>query len=171
KLYDLARKGVVVDVPRRKVTIHAIEVVAWAPPDATILVECSAGTYIRSLARDLGESVHTGAMLANLIRTRSGKFSLSTSIPVDSLDERLEAHGWPWIAVHPDDVLDRAGMVELQADDEPRWFNGIEIPAGGHAGVVRVYDTRREWVGIGRGNEQLGTVKPSRVVRGNGEQA
>ncbi|HYH12107.1 MAG TPA: tRNA pseudouridine(55) synthase TruB, partial [Thermomicrobiales bacterium] len=74
KLYDLARKGVVVDVPRREVTIHAIEVVGWAPPDATIRVECSAGTYIRSLARDLGETVHTCAMLANLIRTRSGKF-------------------------------------------------------------------------------------------------
>lgn len=171
KLYDLARRGLEVDVPSREVTIHAVEVEGWAPPDATIRVECSAGTYIRSLARDLGEAVGTGAMLANLVRTGSGKFHLAASIPIESLEERFENVGWSWMAVHPDDVLDNAAIVSLDSDEEQRWYNGIDIQGDGHFGVVRVYDSRREWVGIGHGDDESGTVKPRRVIRGSGEQA
>lgn len=166
KLYDLARKGIEVDVPTRTVTIHAIELVDWIPPDATIRVECSSGTYIRSLARDLGEALGTGAMLAHLVRVRAGRFHLATSIPIDRLEERLETHGWLWIAVHPDDLLIDAPIVVLDADDERRWFNGLGIRADGHTGIVRVYDTRREWVGIGLADAESGVIQPKRVVRG-----
>ena len=169
KLYDLARKGIDVEVPRRQVTIHEIDLTGWQAPDATIRIECSKGTYIRSLARDLGEAVGTGAMLANLIRTRAGMFHLSASISIHELEERLAAHGWSWLATHPDDVLVAADIIVLDARDEDRWFNGLPVGSGADTAVVRVYDSRREWVGIGVVDEETNTIHPKRVVRGSSE--
>ncbi|NDJ61826.1 MAG: tRNA pseudouridine(55) synthase TruB, partial [Chloroflexi bacterium] len=74
KLYDLARAGEVVERPPRPVHIHALEVVAWQPPQVTLDVTCSPGTYIRSLAYDLGAALGVGAHLAGLMRTASGSF-------------------------------------------------------------------------------------------------
>lgn len=171
KLYDLARKGVAADVPSREVVIHEIELVDWTAPEATIRVDCSRGTYVRSLARDLGEEVGSGAMLSSLVRTRAGAFRLDASIPIEDLEARLESHGWSWLALHPDDALRGADMIVLGAEDETRWFQGLPVHRQGHSSVVRVYDTRREWIGIGRIDEGAARINPKRVVRGSGEQA
>lgn len=168
KLYELARSGAVVDVPTRRVTIHAIELVAWRVPEATLRIACSKGTYIRSIARDLGAALGTGAMLSRLVRTSAGQFRLAASIPLDDLGARLERHGWSWIALHPDAAMEGAGILLLDPYAEDRWFHGLAIPAGGLRGSVRVYDTRREWVGIGEVDSEAGVVRPKRVIQGSG---
>jgi tRNA pseudouridine55 synthase len=76
RLYQHARRGRVVDVPARAVTVHLIELIAWEAPVATVAIECSKGTYIRSIARDLGDALGVPAHLANLVRVRSGPFNL-----------------------------------------------------------------------------------------------
>ena len=79
-LYELAREGITVERAERKIQIYAIDLVSWKTPVATIDVTCSRGTYIRTLAQDLGKALSCGAYLAGLCRTKYGPFDLSNSI-------------------------------------------------------------------------------------------
>lgn len=85
KLYELARAGQTVERRPRRVTIHTLELVDWTPPTFTLELTCSAGTYVRSLAHDLGEALGTGAYLAALTRTASGTFRLQDATTPDDL--------------------------------------------------------------------------------------
>ncbi|MCY3945770.1 MAG: tRNA pseudouridine(55) synthase TruB [Anaerolineaceae bacterium] len=85
KLYELARAGVTVTRRPRRVTVHALELVDWTPPTFTLELTCSAGTYVRSLAHDLGQTLGTGAHLAALTRTASGSFRLQDATTPDDL--------------------------------------------------------------------------------------
>lgn len=169
RLYDLARAGVSVDVPERRVTIFDLELVDWRPPEATLVIGCSKGTYIRSIARDLGVAAGSGAMLSSLVRTRAGMFDLSFAIPASELASRLETHGWAAIALHPEAVMDGCDVVMLDEDGQRRWFDGLPIEAGSRSPAARVYDTGREWAGIGIADPATGRVQPRRVIRGTNE--
>ena len=87
KAYDLARKNLEFDMPRRRVKIFRLELVDATNVSATIDVDCSAGTYIRSLAVDLGARLNLPATLKNLIRLRVGDFKLADSVTFDELNE------------------------------------------------------------------------------------
>ncbi len=82
RLYELARKGIEVKREPRKVRIYNIEVLSFVKPFITIKVICSRGTYIRALARDIGEKLHCGAYLKKLVRTRIGNYRLKDSISI-----------------------------------------------------------------------------------------
>ncbi len=113
KLYKLARAGQTVEREGRPVTIERLEIVDWSPPHFTLDVVCSAGTYIRSLAYDIGEALAVGAHLAGLVRIASGEFTIDDAITLDTL---LSAEGWRqylipiqtalagWPVVHLDEV-------------------------------------------------------------------
>ena len=86
RAYDLARRGEDLSLPPRRVTIHALEIVSCglpSEPSLTLDIACSGGTYIRSIARDLGEALGSCAHLAALRRTRSCHFDLSLARPLD----------------------------------------------------------------------------------------
>jgi tRNA pseudouridine55 synthase len=85
RAYELARKGEQVEIPARPVTIHALEVIDYAWPLLTLRVECGKGTYIRSLARDLGTSLGVGGMLTSLRRTASGDFRVERASTLEQL--------------------------------------------------------------------------------------
>jgi tRNA pseudouridine55 synthase len=85
KLYEIARNGETVVVPVRRITIQGLELTAWSPPMLTLDVTCSAGTYIRSLAHDLGAALGVGGSLDALTRTASGAFTLENSTSLDEL--------------------------------------------------------------------------------------
>jgi tRNA pseudouridine55 synthase len=85
KAYEVARRGGASELTARTVKVHGLAVVAWEPPTLSIAVRCSKGTYIRSLARDLGEELGVGAHLAALVRTTSGGFTLGDSATIDDL--------------------------------------------------------------------------------------
>jgi tRNA pseudouridine55 synthase len=87
RLYALARRGEAVVAPERVVSIHALTLTAWAPPRLTLDVECSKGTYIRALARDLGRALGCYAFLAGLRRTASGAFSLARATTLEQLED------------------------------------------------------------------------------------
>lgn len=97
RLYDLARKGKTVDVPMRQVVIHQLMSQGWSEnpafaehPELVLDIDCGPGTYIRSLARDLGEAVGTGATLAQLTRTHSNGFDLDGSLTLEAVEQGLE---------------------------------------------------------------------------------
>ncbi|HEX6484815.1 MAG TPA: tRNA pseudouridine(55) synthase TruB [Ktedonobacteraceae bacterium] len=83
--YKRTRSGEDITLPPRPVVIYTLQVTGWNPPFVTLAIECSKGTYIRSLAYDLGEYLGCGASLHSLVRTRSGPFLLSESITLDQL--------------------------------------------------------------------------------------
>ena len=105
RLYEYARAGEPVDIPSRSVTIERLELLDWTSDTLQIDVACSKGTYIRSLARDIGAMLGCGAHLTALRRTRAGSFDLSTAIPLDELlaqPERLASAVLPPIAALAD---------------------------------------------------------------------
>jgi tRNA pseudouridine55 synthase len=83
RAYAMARKGKEVALRKQPVTIHRMEILNFDPPDLNIRVTCSKGTYIRSLARDLGESLGSGAHLTSLRRTRIGPYRVIDAISLD----------------------------------------------------------------------------------------
>jgi tRNA pseudouridine55 synthase len=92
--YSMARKGEEVDLAERTVTVHRIEVTAFSPPFAEIEVDCSRGTYVRTIAHDIGERLGCGAHLAGLVRTRIGPFTLDDAVTEAELREAFESGMW-----------------------------------------------------------------------------
>jgi tRNA pseudouridine55 synthase len=123
-LYKLARAGKEVTVEPRLVEIDALTIVRWQSPDLVLDVECGKGTYIRSLAFDLGERLGPGAHLAGLIRTRSGPFTLETSATLAELEQAFAEGRWADYLYAPDEaLLDRQAAI-LGAASEARVRNG-----------------------------------------------
>jgi tRNA pseudouridine55 synthase len=104
-LYKYARAGREVAVPARRVTIHRLNIVTYVPPHLTLEVECSKGTYIRSLAHDLGAALGVGGSLAALVRTRVGSFGIETAVDIETLRAELASGGWRQRFCAPDEVL------------------------------------------------------------------
>ena len=80
RLYELAREGITVDRPKRETAVHKLEIISWDPPHATIYVDCGRGTYVRSLAHDIGQDLEVGAHLTELVRLRTGPFDIQDSV-------------------------------------------------------------------------------------------
>lgn len=115
KLYEMARAGQTVELQPRPVSIYAIQMVEWIPPTFTLEIECSAGTYIRSVAFDVGRALGTGAHLSGLVRLSSGAFRQSDSV---KLDEVLAAPDWIKYLVDPQQALADWSRVDLDATEE-----------------------------------------------------
>lgn len=128
RLYDLARRGQVVTPVARSVTIHRLQVISWQPgpyPELSLTIDCGPGTYIRSLARDLGQRLGPGATLAALQRTHSGGFDLVDSFPLTAVqDHRADL---PLIA--PVTALQHLPAIPLEPELAHRWRLGQKIPS------------------------------------------
>jgi tRNA pseudouridine55 synthase len=96
--YRRARRGEQVELEPRPVQFYRLEIVAYEPPDLEVEVECSAGTYLRSLAHDLGLELGTFAHLSDLCRTRSGPFTLEQAVTPEQLEELDESRVIPMAA-------------------------------------------------------------------------
>lgn len=108
-LYKAARAGKSVIVDPRPVTIYDLSWLRWEPPFLTLSVTCSAGTYIRSLARDLGEAAGVGAHLTELCRTTNGPWQLAEAVPLESLTpDNWQCHLQP-----PDSTIQHLPKVTL----------------------------------------------------------
>lgn len=159
KLYALARKGIAVEVPPRPVTISRIDIDAWEPPILSATVTCSPGTYIRSLARDIGASLGVGGYLHALCRLRSGSFSLDDCVLLDHLQTRADVSA----ALYPPDraVLTLPALY-LSAPQVGLIATGRPVRVGpGLAGPVRLYGPDDTFVALGEAVD--GGVRPKLV--------
>lgn len=126
RLYDLARAGVEVERLPRKIRIDRLELVRFEPPRFAIAIDCSKGTYVRSLVADLGADVGCGAHLTELRRTRSGRFTLDRAMTLAeivagadiarSLVAMREAVTLPEVVVHGDQITSIRSGVQLPVD-------------------------------------------------------
>jgi tRNA pseudouridine55 synthase len=164
KMYDLARRGEMVELPPRPITIHSIRLESWKGPVAEVYLHCSKGTYIRSLARDLGDQLGTGAYMSNLVRVQTGPFSLEDAIRLDQLEDLVATEPWSSIAWHPDASLMDWPAVILGDDEARSWRNGNSLRVPGAEGGVRVYDDAGHWLGVGHAGPGEERVRPVKVV-------
>jgi tRNA pseudouridine55 synthase len=105
RLYELAREGITIERESRAVTIHSLELIEFKPPLITLKVECSRGTYIRSLTDDLGELLGCGAHLKKLVRLSYGPFDIETAISPNQLKDACAENAWHKFIYPVDTVL------------------------------------------------------------------
>jgi len=129
KAYEMARQGEQVNLEPRKIQVYNLEVLEWAPPEVVIDVYCSSGTYVRSLANDLGTELGCGAHLIGLRRTKSGRFTLRDAVPLRRLREAFEAGEWYRHLIPAAEALADWPMVELNADEVELVRHGHRVPA------------------------------------------
>jgi tRNA pseudouridine55 synthase len=139
KAYEMARKGEEVDLAPRIITVHHLEVLEWAPPEVVIDVHCSSGTYVRSLANDLGVKLGCGAYLVGLRRTKSGRFSLRDATPLRKLQEAFTAGNWYQYLIPAAEALGDWPAVELNPDE-------VEGVRHGHRVKTKAGDTDEQKV-------------------------
>ena len=160
KLYDIARAGGAVERESRKLRIDRLHISEWSPPRFVLEVTCSAGTYIRSLAYDLGEALGVGAHLAGLIRTASGRFTLEQAIPLETL---LNNADWPSQIIAPNEALADWPTIHLDAAAIERIRHGRALtdPQAVQGALALAYLPDGELAAVVRG--QNGVWKPEKV--------
>jgi len=159
KAYDFAREGEEVDLQPRKINVYSLDVLEWAPPEAVVDVYCSSGTYVRSLANDLGNQLGCGAHLIGLRRTKSGKFTLRDAVPLRRLQEAFVAGTWYKNLIPAAEALADWPMIELDGDQVELIRHGHRVPAepdasgwargvseqGDLVALLQVDEETREW--------------------------
>jgi tRNA pseudouridine55 synthase len=149
KAYELAREGEEVELEARQVTIHLLDLLEYRPPDLVVDVECSAGTYIRSLAHDLGEKLGTGAHLAKLRRTKSGPFTLEDAIPMPKLEVGMATGKWEKYVTEAVSALPEFPVIEVDEEGYELVRNGHRIPSEPDAqGLARAVSLEGDLVAI-----------------------
>jgi tRNA pseudouridine55 synthase len=167
-LYKLARAGVTVERKPRPVTVHRLELIAWQPPSATLEIECSKGTYIRSLAHELGQTLGCGAHLKNLMRTRSGIFDVKNSVSLPRLEEAFRS-GYGENYLLPVDIALQdydAVIVDSTAESAIRNGSNIEISGSRNAGeeYCRAYSQDGRLLGMLRYVPEKEAWQPKKVL-------
>jgi tRNA pseudouridine55 synthase len=157
RLYEIARRGETRERAARTREVHELELTSWHPPLAQLRVVCSSGTYVRTLAHDLGETLGTGACLDTLTRTGVGTFRLADAIVLDQLIE-LGAGEILSRAIRPADALPDWGAITV-ADAEARevmcgsWRDPDRRAASGER--YRVLDARGRLLALVRGGDPV----------------
>jgi tRNA pseudouridine55 synthase len=171
--YDLARHGETPTMKSRTVTIHEIGVVDWDTTDperpaATVELRCSAGTYVRAIARDAGEALGCGAYLGALVRTASGPFRRDAAHPMDEVRERLSSGRIAELLLPADSGLEAYPVVTVDADTlaglsrgQMVRLRGETLPAPGPAGLVRVLSPDGRLAAMAR--VDAGRLQPEKV--------
>jgi tRNA pseudouridine55 synthase len=123
-LYEYARAGIEVEREARRVTIHRIDIVDWHDDVLVLDVRCSKGTYVRTLAEDIGEALGCGAHLSALRRTASGPMSLESAVTLEQLAE-LDERQRDALLLPADALLAEWPQVQLGDDDAARFLSGL----------------------------------------------
>lgn len=164
RAYEIAREGENVELEPRKIQVYSLDILEWAPPEVVIDVYCSSGTYVRSLANDLGKALGTGAYLIGLRRTKSGRFTLRDAVPLRKLKEAFDAGDWYKFLIPAADALGDWPMVELDADQVELVRHGHRVPAEpGAKGWARGISQQGDLVALLELDEETNEWQPRKV--------
>ena len=130
RAYALARKGQPVELKPRTVIVHRIKVLAYEYPELTLAIECGGGTYVRSLGRDLAESLGTSAVMSELLRTSIGEFRIEEAVD----PEELTSQNWTDYLFPPLAAVGSLPRVEVSPEEIAKIRNGCAIPMKGQKG-------------------------------------
>lgn len=174
RLYELARAGQTVEREAREVEVYGIRLVDFTPgerPVAVLDVDCSKGTYIRTLCADIGDTLGCGAHVSALERTAVGCFHVEDALSLDEIEE-MSAAGRIEACLHSiDDVLPDMTIASLAEEQAVKVVHGLEIPGDeipglpGTGSVVRIHDPTGRLLGIGvvRLKNGIAMLKPEKM--------
>ena len=160
-LYEYARAGIEIDRPPRQVTIRSLQLIECAPPRVVLDVQCSAGTYIRTLAQDIGAALDCGAHLTALTRTAAGGFVLDNALTLPELEALApEARG---ARLQPADCLvGHLPALALDNSEALALCQGRSISRPAPPGLLRVYAPGEAFLGLAEALD--GQIVPRRLV-------
>jgi len=174
-LHRLARQGVKseqLSLKPRHVEISCLELVAWEPPECTLEMTCSPGTYVRALAHDLGQALGCGAHVTALARLSSGDFRLEDAITLDELAQAAAEDRWPAL-LHPiDTALAHFPALHLDADAARRLCSGQTItppPLEGGGELARAYGPDGTFLALVAYDPATGLWRPRKVFHSPGD--
>ncbi|MCB1944008.1 MAG: tRNA pseudouridine(55) synthase TruB [Candidatus Accumulibacter sp.] len=160
-LYELAREGLEVERAAREVTIHELCLLDFSADRCRLRVTCSKGTYVRSLAEDLGAALGCGAHLSALRRLGVGALRIADAATLEQLAALADDDRERWLLA-PDSLLQSMPAVHLEAVEALRFVHGNPVSSSGLPGKCRVYGGAR-LLGVGERDDQ-GSLRPRRVV-------
>jgi tRNA pseudouridine55 synthase len=138
--YKLARRGRSIENPAVSVEVYEFAIVGFEPPRLSFRVACSAGTYVRSLAHDLGQSLECGAHLTSLRRIRCGEFAVEAAVTLEQLS--------PERGVPMEKLLSSLPLIEVSGIEEHRVVHGNDIPAVTDGRLARIFNKRGEFLAV-----------------------
>jgi tRNA pseudouridine55 synthase len=138
--HKLARRGQQIEMTPARVEVHEFEMTGMEAPLVTFRVVCSPGTYIRSLAHDLGRKLGCGGHLASLRRTASGEFRIEQAVAL----ERISASDLTPI----EQLLGSWPRIEVSGGDEKKVVHGNQIPGTGSSGFARIFNKKGEFIAV-----------------------
>ncbi|MBA7621099.1 tRNA pseudouridine synthase B [subsurface metagenome] len=171
RLYELARAGIKVDRESRPAKIYDLELIDWQPPLVTIEVVCGKGTYIRSLAHDLGQTLGCGANLKNLIRLRCGLFNIWDAVSMPQLEDAFRYGYWQHLIYPIDSVLLHWTAMVVSDNTEQVIRNGGPLVLENYTSSdqsssenhSRAYTHDGRFLGVLRFNPKRGQWQPRKV--------
>ncbi|MCL0039255.1 tRNA pseudouridine(55) synthase TruB [Dehalococcoidia bacterium] len=167
-LYHLARTGIEVPRKPRMVTIYRLDLLDWQSPILSIEVECSKGTYIRSLAHDIGQLLGCGAHLAGLVRLQTGIFHIDESISLAELEDVFEHGYWETFIHPPDSVLSHLAAIAVDVAGEDALVHGRPLSQRDDEDAAsgeqrRAYSSDGRFLALIRFNAETGSWRPEKV--------
>ena len=164
KAYEMAREGEEVELAPRMINVYNLELLEWAPPEAVIDVYCSSGTYVRSLANDLGKVLGCGAHLVGLRRTKSGRFTLRDAVPLRKLRDAFDQGNWYQYLIPAAEALSDWPAIELNSEqlDAIRHGNRIQSEPGS-TGWARGVSQQGELVALLENDDATSEWQPKKV--------
>ena len=164
-LYEYARAGVEIERPARQVTIYRLQAIQFESPSLTIEVTCSKGTYIRTLAEDIGQALGCGAYLTALRRTHTGTFGLASAVTLEQL-EVLPLEQRDALLLGPDVLIGDLPEAELDTDSVFYLCRGqsVWLPGKRALGDIRLYGSGRRFLGLGEVMPD-GKIAPRRLLQ------
>ena len=156
RLYDLARQGVEVEREPRRVTVYSAEILEAneSAGEYAVSVECSSGTYIRTLISDLGEKLGCGAVLTELRRTAANGFKIDSAVTLEALSQAAESGELDRLIIPVDRALEEYPIITVSAAQARRFGNGGELSLERlkyprTLGLFRIYDPDGAFMGLG----------------------
>jgi tRNA pseudouridine55 synthase len=169
RLYNLARQGIEVEREPRRITIHRLELIDWAPPELSLELHCSKGTYVRTLAEDLGRAAGCGAHVSALRRHEVGPYGAGM-LTLDSLEAQAQQGMDALDALLLPMQSALAHWPELRVSDDSAYYlkqgQAVLIPQAPSRGWVRLYTKAGRFLGAGTILDD-GKVQPKRLLTMN----
>ena len=146
KLYEYARNGQEVEIPKRNITIYDMKIININTENAEIKFEvsCSKGTYIRTLCEDIASKLNTVGYMSDLLRTRVGEFDIQNSVTIEELKEGNNIN----IISIEQFFKDKENII-LDENKLKHFYNGVKISIDKKDSAYRIYNTKQQFIGIG----------------------
>ena len=161
-LYSYAREGINIPRVKRKIIIYEIKLLAYQGDELRIKIKCSKGTYIRTLAEDIGDQLNTGAYLLELNRTDIGSLSIKSALKVEQIEKNKEQERIN-LLLPIDELVSEFDKLILNPDDTASIKDGKIIEQGIKDGFYRLYDDNNMFFGLGE-IDKIGNLKAKRLI-------